>query len=528
MRYCLLLFFLLIAFKSSFGQEKPEVDLSTLIDDWVQEKGETYEISNVRIVDDGIRSVVSGSRNLIGQYLKKKHGANLIIDENGIINVGKGLKLNNVEIDWLDLREISFTYLEVKNSTIKRLLFNKVFLDSMSLKKVKIEQRGDIGYSSFSNKIFLEVDSEGGFMISKTSLPGYIMVARSHLESFSILDSWSNDLDEFLSWENDTLPYGITKVPKINQTFQERNAEFFVVSMDQPNINFSSSKIGELRITNNVLPAHHLRIYTDFENVQLRRNIFSLASIYNAAYFSELAIEENTFLDGMELEKLLTEVSFDIDWPDIKGKLLIGGDTLRHATANETVNNMKRYKQFSQAFSSLHIYYKAIGMLEFANECYIEWMNMRGIRLKWIYNREGGFENFFKWKLNSLMRNYTKYGTSPAQAIVASLYIIFGFAIFYFFFPSDWDVTSKKNLISNFSDFKQKNDKGYFKPLLNLLSGLIISFLNAITLSLNSFITLGFGNIPTRGLARYVCIIQGFMGWFLLSIFTVALINQIY
>jgi len=37
----------------------------------------------------------------------------------------------------------------------------------------------------------------------------------------------------------------------------------------------------------------------------------------------------------------------------------------------------------------------------------------------------------------------------------------------------------------------------------------------------------GFGTIPTRGLARYVCIIQGFIGWFLLSIFTVALINQV-
>jgi hypothetical protein len=37
---------------------------------------------------------------------------------------------------------------------------------------------------------------------------------------------------------------------------------------------------------------------------------------------------------------------------------------------------------------------------------------------------------------------------------------------------------------------------------------------------------LGFGNIPTKGVARYICIIQGFIGWFLLSIFTVALINQ--
>ena len=53
------------------------------------------------------------------------------------------------------------------------------------------------------------------------------------------------------------------------------------------------------------------------------------------------------------------------------------------------------------------------------------------------------------------------------------------------------------------------------------------SLVNAFTLSLNSFVTLGFGTIPTSGLARYVCILQGFLGWFLLSIFTASLINQV-
>lgn len=60
-----------------------------------------------------------------------------------------------------------------------------------------------------------------------------------------------------------------------------------------------------------------------------------------------------------------------------------------------------------------------------------------------------------------------------------------------------------------------------------LIYVLLVRCLNAITLSLNAFSTLGFGEIPTRGLARYVTIIQGFVGWFLLSIFLVSLIGQI-
>lgn len=51
-------------------------------------------------------------------------------------------------------------------------------------------------------------------------------------------------------------------------------------------------------------------------------------------------------------------------------------------------------------------------------------------------------------------------------------------------------------------------------------------FLNSLTLSINAFSTLGFGNIPVKGLSRYVAIVEGFIGWFLLSIFSVSLISQ--
>ena len=55
----------------------------------------------------------------------------------------------------------------------------------------------------------------------------------------------------------------------------------------------------------------------------------------------------------------------------------------------------------------------------------------------------------------------------------------------------------------------------------------IIKILNAIMLSLNVFSTLGFGDIPVRGFAKYLTVVEGFIGWFLLSIFSVALISQI-
>jgi len=56
---------------------------------------------------------------------------------------------------------------------------------------------------------------------------------------------------------------------------------------------------------------------------------------------------------------------------------------------------------------------------------------------------------------------------------------------------------------------------------------LFIHTLDSIVLSINIFSTLGFGEIPIKGIPRYLAILEGFLGWFLLSIFSVSLIGQV-
>lgn len=63
--------------------------------------------------------------------------------------------------------------------------------------------------------------------------------------------------------------------------------------------------------------------------------------------------------------------------------------------------------------------------------------------------------------------------------------------------------------------------------LLALIYDIFIKMLNALMLSINTFTTLGFGEIPIKGLPRYMAIVQGFVGWFLLTIFSVSLISQL-
>lgn len=63
--------------------------------------------------------------------------------------------------------------------------------------------------------------------------------------------------------------------------------------------------------------------------------------------------------------------------------------------------------------------------------------------------------------------------------------------------------------------------------LIAIVYDIFIKMLNALMLSINTFTTLGFGEIPIKGLPRYLAIIQGFIGWFMLTIFSVSLISQL-
>lgn len=63
--------------------------------------------------------------------------------------------------------------------------------------------------------------------------------------------------------------------------------------------------------------------------------------------------------------------------------------------------------------------------------------------------------------------------------------------------------------------------------IIGVLWDVAIRVLNALMLSINAFTTLGFGEIPIKGLPRYLAIIQGFIGWFMLTIFSVSLISQL-
>jgi len=296
-----------------------------------------------------------------------------------------------------------------------------------------------------------------------------------------------------------------------------------------------------------------VNIQADLTELVIDDNLFqSSIDMHSSSVEKRLIFHDNTIENYVGFNDVIfTEFFNMLEWDQFAGnKLCIFEDTpleiikdcpnnfgftkiyddkavLYLAENFEELENQNSYRLLISIYQRLTNIYKSNGDIKSGNGCYSEMKDVQSRMLKHRFSNHRTFDNFFRWKLAQLLKVYVNYGTDPARAITISVWVVFIFGIFYFFFPSEWDVASKSKLIGDFQKFVHRNDQGYYRPLLSLVYGFVISLLNALTLSLNSFVTLGFGNIPTKGLARYICIIQGFIGWFLLSIFTVALINQV-
>lgn len=85
---------------------------------------------------------------------------------------------------------------------------------------------------------------------------------------------------------------------------------------------------------------------------------------------------------------------------------------------------------------------------------------------------------------------------------------------------------------SSLSSFGAKLKAGsliFLITLLYMIYIIVVKFLNSFILSINSFFVIGFGALPEEeeGIAMYLSIIEGIIGWFLLTIFTITLFSQV-
>ncbi|WP_139793764.1 hypothetical protein [Reichenbachiella faecimaris] len=247
------------------------------------------------------------------------------------------------------------------------------------------------------------------------------------------------------------------------------------------------------------------------------------------------SILNNRFLQTVNLSGMIySEFSNEIPYDQFKGRIITSIDTPSSSAdglGQGSMTNWEAYYGYTEfelsnstgfnrlLFSHRQLYniYKERGDLRSANGVYTDIKSLETRRIKHTYKTKGGMKNFINWKLNQLLQSYTEYGTDPAKAILISIYVILLFSLVYMFFPSTWDDFDRSKMLTELRDGKA----------LRFLRNILLIIVNSMVLSLNAFVTLGFGSIPTKGTPKYITIVQGFIGWFLLGIFSVALINQV-
>lgn len=350
-------------------------------------------------------------------------------------------------------------------------------------------------------------------------------------------------------------------------------------------------------------------------NLQINNTQFSNTIVD----FENTTIEKSIIIDKSEFPLPIgvgnfsfPEKNTNVHWNMLKGNKICLYDKRDPylAKSDSEIVNLFKFNELISAYKSFFSMYKTRGDMESANGCYIEMKDIETRRLKFLYKQNPTIQSFFKLRLNQFLKIFCDYGTNPVKSLIISMYVVLAFALFYFFFYSDWDRINRSFLMrrynkllhyfrseqkledfyteehreefQSYEEFKEnirqsKKEIPFFinllgKPLYHLsvikhnmmgwlyrrteiLSGRWIDLkpvrkfavgstvglailvymvylvclrsLNSLFLSINTFSTLGFGDIPVKGISRYIAILEGFLGWFLLSIFSVSLISQI-
>ena len=143
------------------------------------------------------------------------------------------------------------------------------------------------------------------------------------------------------------------------------------------------------------------------------------------------------------------EKATNFNWNMLKGYKLCLYDNKKPymAKSGSELVNLFNYTELISAYKNFYSMYKTRGDMESANGCYVEMKDIETRRLKFLHKQNPTVKSLFTLKLNQFLKFFCEYGTSPVRSLIISLYVILSFAIFYFFFYSEWDKINRSLLM---------------------------------------------------------------------------------
>jgi hypothetical protein len=567
------------------AQKSREISVVAVLEKALFSGQETLTFENTLITDPGSKNLpdtVTDLDNLLYYLLIQKHGSKIKLDSDKNIIVPASLSFQhctfyNTIFSRFNFRNVTFysctfkDQLNVHDEDFENSILeisNCVFSGAVSCAKIKVENVY-ISNTKFLSDLFIYNSSIGihqadsSFQIENCSIQGQAVIANNHLSGLYISGCSFHDhtrIDKNFNGDD----YLVLRLvgDKFFPLKKRVTVKTTVPGLPEFSPVFQFSLQSNKRCATEILDCTLYRDQgyqlafvgaDDDDGGILIENSRIESFLIFVGKFGYLKLR-NTHLERVDFGGSQLPEKNDYTWSDIKGKgffaLFVGlgkavGVSHRdsavlfrqmhglpvpfpyYGKSAAELSNEHSFNVFHASLYRLYQMFKANGDLTSSNQSYIYIKDLEG---DYLYNQlKNGFsmKTLISFSLNRLIKVYTAHGTDPAKAIVVSIYIILAFSLVYFAFPSDWN----GNLHFSFAEIRKsvsglKDQKVNYHLLLRRSSTLLSGWFHSFMLSVNSFVTLGFGEIPTKGLVRNLCIIEGFIGWFLLSIFVVALINQ--
>lgn len=272
--------------------------------------------------------------------------------------------------------------------------------------------------------------------------------------------------------------------------YSTANIHFNDIDLGQNTINFSEGKFGEIKLT----------------GCQLNNNINLKAQYIGKLDLSHSIIRDVVDIEPSEKDIVIKEVNFSglrllgtiyIDWKRLNLKELI------YKQDNTFLEKADQFRMLKENFNS-------IGRYNDEDDAYVE------------FKRTEAKSNYYKsiqknprlkvfillkyWFEKILFDKTGLYATSPARVIFGMLFVYVLFSLLYY-------------VLHFFSDSALISGVGNPDNLGFLASSFYHS---AVT-----FLTIGYGDIYPTGILRIISGIEGFVGVFFMSYFTVAFVRKI-
>lgn len=565
---CLILLAATLSTLNAF-QSKKILRLSQLYKEILLSDDEKLTYNRVQIVDDITAYAIDPEAADFLTTLESILDMDIPTDTMGIISKVREIDITNIQGEQLSLQFLHLSKLTITGGSFAEFNFNKVRIDTVVIQSIKVTgtflirnsrfgEYRELGNTYTRNEIY-DTEFTGHYRLYSVNISSTFWVYDSKFHEGANLEVHFTGTYNDFYMEGNTFESIDSAIPVsmpgastesvifktqarfnffgnlhqfylISNKFHSDSEEQFIFIEGE----FEYMAIDENLIESQFYPEVTVTRQLMFLNNEVAGNIIFTELIlqgknnnmhwrdlggFKLASASVLATMLTSTLDGYEIPEAQQA-------PLIRQTADVAFETYR-GLSDKDFENEDMFQGFISSYYRLYKVFKDNGQIRDANQTYVEMKDVQLRQLRYRYKTYGGLENWIQWRLNALLRFYTDYGTNPSRAIRISIFVVLIFSVFYFFFPSEWDTKSKKQLINDYRILVEKNKHGYLRPFFKLSWGFAKSLLNAMTLSLNAFVTLGFGTIPTSGLARYICIVQGFIGWFLLSIFTASLINQV-